>query len=75
MFENDDFVINSAKFILATEEAPTTTSTPAQGTVDIGLVLGLVIVSGVFLTTLVCIVVVLVYIKCSSTKRRYSMII
>ncbi len=72
IFEND-FVINSARFILANEEAPTTTSTPpepAQGTVDIGLVLGLVIVSGVLLTALIGIVVVMVYIRYSSTKRR-----
>ncbi len=73
IFENDNFLINSARFILANEEAPTTTSTPpepAQGTVDIGLVLGLVIVSSVLLTALIGIVVVMVYIRYSSTKRR-----
>ncbi|XP_064401515.1 uncharacterized protein LOC135347441 isoform X3 [Halichondria panicea] len=70
-FEND-FVINSARFILAAEEAPTTTSTPpepAQGAVNIGLVLGLVI-AGMLLTALVGIVIVVVYIRYSPTKRR-----
>ncbi len=74
IFEND-FVINSARFILAADEAPTTTSTPpepAQGAVNIGLVLGLVIISGVLLTALVGIVIVVVYIRYSSKKRRYS---
>ncbi len=70
IFEKN-FLINS---ILANEElTPITTSTPlepAQGSVYFGVVLGLVIVGGVLITALVGIVVVLVYIRYSSTKRR-----